>query len=513
MTSAVFFSLFSFGAQTVLAVAPVCTIKYVDISGITIVQEEKVECPTKDSNIKTPFENDKCYFQKIQGSKNSGIKGPWTPETCPGEIPPPLQRSTPIPSGVYSFTSKSDSVTLTGLLDTAKNPEFKNYRIYFQWAPTPIPGTNIPGAKPFEDFTDTTPPRFEASKTGVGVYTKGMYSITIPNVTPNTTYNLREIIVNDDGKADTTDPRDIKDSTFISDGGIGVGVKQNFDPTKDFEDRSYRLLAPFPGLTVLMDPDLCAEQAAAGNTGHICDLNDFINFALLLLIGLGAALLVVRIIIEGFKYVTSDVPGLKITAKTHIWDAILGLLLVLSAFIILNTINPRLVENTFDVRRLEISVLQDDDNEEYTDTPSGAAPKGVIAACTQGIEEVIVGNARFFSCKSISQKLRMLLTAANDAGIKLSGGGFRTKDKQIQLRIKNCGGEANVYNKNAKCTPPTAVPGTSRHESGLAFDFRCDGQGITSQSNKCFIWLEKNAAAYGLKNYKKEPWHWSVDGR
>ena len=64
----------------------------------------------------------------------------------------------------------------------------------------------------------------------------------------------------------------------------------------------------------------------------------------------------------------------------------------------------------------------------------------------------------------------------------------------------------------SKCKTPTAIPGTSMHESGLAIDFTCDGGAIQSQDNKCFIWLQKNSVGLGLKNLSTEPWHWSTNG-
>jgi hypothetical protein len=62
------------------------------------------------------------------------------------------------------------------------------------------------------------------------------------------------------------------------------------------------------------------------------------------------------------------------------------------------------------------------------------------------------------------------------------------------------------------CSPPTALPGTSLHERGLAIDFHAGGRSITSRSDPAFQWLAANAAAFGLFNLPSEPWHWSVNG-
>ncbi|MGI9596067.1 MAG: M15 family metallopeptidase [Acidimicrobiales bacterium] len=66
---------------------------------------------------------------------------------------------------------------------------------------------------------------------------------------------------------------------------------------------------------------------------------------------------------------------------------------------------------------------------------------------------------------------------------------------------------------SSQCRPPTARPGRSQHERGLAIDFTYNGGSISTRSNKGFKWLNANAATYGLKNLASEPWHWSTTGR
>jgi len=118
--------------------------------------------------------------------------------------------------------------------------------------------------------------------------------------------------------------------------------------------------------------------------------------------------------------------------------------------------------------------------------------------------------------RQIAPQIEALLAAATAAGVRLSGGGYRSKEQQIRLRIAHCGGNTpyNIYEKPSKqCTPPTAPPGRSMHEKGLAIDFTYNGKGIKSRSNPGFIWLANNAARFGLRNLPSEPWHWSVNGK
>lgn len=115
---------------------------------------------------------------------------------------------------------------------------------------------------------------------------------------------------------------------------------------------------------------------------------------------------------------------------------------------------------------------------------------------------------------SIASDLRNLLDAASAAGFNLGGGGYRDPAAQIATRRANCGPTYyDIYEKpSSQCTPPTARPGRSMHERGLAIDFTSSGSLITSRSNPAFVWLSENAARYGLYNLPSEPWHWSTNG-
>ncbi len=116
--------------------------------------------------------------------------------------------------------------------------------------------------------------------------------------------------------------------------------------------------------------------------------------------------------------------------------------------------------------------------------------------------------------KSIADNLRALLNAATAAGFSLRGGGYRDSASQIATRQANCGSTYyDIYLKPASlCTPPTAIPGRSMHERGLAIDFTSSGALITSRSNPAFVWMSNNAGRYGFYNLPSEPWHWSTTG-
>ncbi len=132
----------------------------------------------------------------------------------------------------------------------------------------------------------------------------------------------------------------------------------------------------------------------------------------------------------------------------------------------------------------------------------------------------IVGSGPIVSVRGIrvssqiAQPLEDMLTAADADGMNFSGGGFRDPAAQVSLRRSNCGSSdyATYSMPASQCSPPTARPGSSMHEQGLAVDFTSNGSLITSRSNPGFQWLDANAARFGFYNLPAEPWHWSVNG-
>jgi LAS superfamily LD-carboxypeptidase LdcB len=114
----------------------------------------------------------------------------------------------------------------------------------------------------------------------------------------------------------------------------------------------------------------------------------------------------------------------------------------------------------------------------------------------------------------IADDVEAMLVAAAADGITFGGSGYRSTERQIQLRIANCGPTHYDiwYRPASTCSPPTAVPGRSLHEQGRALDLTFEGRLITTRSNRGFQWLAANAASYGLFNLPSEPWHWSTTG-
>ena len=116
--------------------------------------------------------------------------------------------------------------------------------------------------------------------------------------------------------------------------------------------------------------------------------------------------------------------------------------------------------------------------------------------------------------RCLAANVAALFNAAQGAGLPLGGGGYRDPAGQIRTRRANCGtSNYDIYQKpSTACSPPTARPGTSMHERGLAIDFTC-GDGTVRLGDQCSRWLLANSKRFGLTNWPVESWHWSTNGR
>ncbi|WP_239138522.1 D-alanyl-D-alanine carboxypeptidase family protein [Actinoplanes regularis] len=112
--------------------------------------------------------------------------------------------------------------------------------------------------------------------------------------------------------------------------------------------------------------------------------------------------------------------------------------------------------------------------------------------------------------RNIAFAFKRMIDDAKADGVEISGGGFRTKERQAELRKIN--GCPDVWTApSSSCRVPTAIPGRSLHELGLAVDITSGGKTITSKS-VAFKWMQAHAKEYGLINFPAEAWHWSISG-
>ncbi|MCB9372765.1 MAG: D-alanyl-D-alanine carboxypeptidase family protein [Microthrixaceae bacterium] len=148
---------------------------------------------------------------------------------------------------------------------------------------------------------------------------------------------------------------------------------------------------------------------------------------------------------------------------------------------------------------------------EIAEAERKAAEEAAAAARAAGVDvsgsgsTVTVGGITVDA--SIAGQVEAMLNAARGDGLVLTGSGWRSNTRQIQLRTIN--GCPDVWTSSpSSCRVPTAIPGTSMHERGLAIDF----DNCSYRSSACYLWLAGNASRYGFYNLPSEPWHWSING-
>jgi hypothetical protein len=117
---------------------------------------------------------------------------------------------------------------------------------------------------------------------------------------------------------DTTNGTCAQGSPLGSSGSPGVTVSNNLP---------YTPLEPIPG-------------QATGSNATFCSL---LNTLFTVLIYLGGMLAVLFLVLGGITYMVSEVVDKRSMARDRIKGALLGLLLLLMSWIILNTVNPQLI--------------------------------------------------------------------------------------------------------------------------------------------------------------------------
>lgn len=146
------------------------------------------------------------------------------------------------------------------------------------------------------------------------------------------------------------------------------------------------------------------------------------------------------------------------------------------------------------------------------DTKNGVDAKGVVQ--TYGPGRVAKNKIKLCNVQgitvnvSVASNLNKMVSAAKAVRLALSGSGWRSYDRQKELRIIN-GCPADDSASSSSCRVPTARPGNSNHEQGEAVDFN----NSRTRGTAVYAWLNGNANKYGFFNFPKEAWHWSRNGK
>ena len=113
--------------------------------------------------------------------------------------------------------------------------------------------------------------------------------------------------------------------------------------------KGYQLLAPLDGFTSF-------------DTTQPCAFGVYLDIMIKLFIGICAVLAVIIIVMGGIEYMTSELVSSKEHGKGQITQAVFGLILALGAWLILNQLNPNLLELCLDVPDATPIAIEGDEN-------------------------------------------------------------------------------------------------------------------------------------------------------
>jgi type IV secretory pathway VirB2 component (pilin) len=133
--------------------------------------------------------------------------------------------------------------------------------------------------------------------------------------------------------------------THHSNGAVWTSASANF----------YNFLAPLP----VPDPDSNGEMQTTFDPTDPNALGNYLNLIIKLIIGFSAVMAVVMIVMGGLEYMTGELISEKASGKEKITGAVFGLVLVLGSWLLLNEINPDLLNSDITIDTASIKVVLD----------------------------------------------------------------------------------------------------------------------------------------------------------
>jgi hypothetical protein len=260
-----------------------------------------------------------------------------------GYFSEPIVLNIPIAYEKLSFgqpSSDCKSFSITSKLNNALPTDFE---VKLKYA------TNIDAP----EFKEAEPLNGTGANMNKGIAEDGSYIYKLEGLSTATQYFVYQTIKSNKTGETINTPKENFNSCA---GYIAAGTTAASDR---YNQRSYRLLSDLSGKSIIPDYDLCIEEVAAKKRPEgSCNnqIGDYLNIMIKVLIGASAAWLVLQIVMKGYQYMVTDTPFKKTAAKERILESFGGLLLALSAYLILNTINPQLVTGTLNVGNIDVGV-------------------------------------------------------------------------------------------------------------------------------------------------------------
>ncbi len=212
--------------------------------------------------------------------------------------------------------------------------------------------------------------------------------------------------------------------------------------TTTYQPTAYTLLAPLP------DPYNNSQLLNTFDPTDDKALGKYLNLIIKLIIGLSAVMAVVMIVIGGIEYMTSELISGKEAGRERMLHAVLGLLIALGAWALLNTINPDLLESEVEIPTVIITEEPEPGIQGKTISVGGST----LTACnTAQMETISLFGTRVTVNKAVVGTLKSI-----DAQ-------WNAMPTSSRYKISSIGGYS--------CRAVTGKPGYwSAHAFGLALD-------------------------------------------
>lgn len=272
-------------------------------------------------------------------------------------------------------------------------------------------------------------------------------------------------------------------------------------------------------------PDVC-QVCPCGFGGVLAIIQNVVNFVIAIAIIIATLILVWG----GMLYIMSPAnPENRNTANKMLINAVIGMLIVLSAWLIVDFVMKTLYGGQFGPWNSILlsgqgpSCIEEQPTQGLFEgdivvipgqTTSGQSEGG---SCTPIPDSQLVtfdsaatdGQVRRGTPDTVERFMRMRAAALEDGITLRAGSTYRSPEEGEELwRSRGCRIEngRTVCNGAIVAVPCSLGGSGSNHTRGTAIDIQTNAAGTA--------WLRSNAAQYGFyNNIASEPWHWSSTGR
>lgn len=208
-------------------------------------------------------------------------------------------------------------------------------------------------------------------------------------------------------------------------------------------------------------------------------------------IGIAGVLAVVMLVFGGIEYITSAVIDTKAEAKKRIWAALGGLLLALVSWLLLNTINTKLVTTNFQIQSVGSAGT-------VAEGTTGGAGTTAPSGLTQEIADKQVSN---FNATMANTGATIQVTSTNGCTDKNGSGctsfaGIQQSTLDEVKRIAtDCGCKVTITGG----TETGHEAGAASHGNGAKIDIQAQGADGKETPITKFIMNPKNAFTLGSR--------------